>query len=57
MRGLPNPGSMSETAPILIQLKQWQEKKWVNMTEFKSVTITRRKEFYTYMHRNTKQQK
>ena len=26
MRGLPKPGSMSEAAPILIQLKQWQEK-------------------------------
>jgi hypothetical protein len=23
MRGFPKPGSMSETAPILIQLKPW----------------------------------
>jgi len=29
---------MSETAPILIQLKQWRVKKWVIMTEFKAVT-------------------
>ena len=35
MRGLPIPGSMSLTAirlPILIELKQWCEKKWVSMT-------------------------
>ena len=40
MRGLPKPGSMSEAAPILIQLKQWCEKKWVSMTDFKAVTLT-----------------
>jgi len=27
IRGLPKPGSMSEAAPILIQLKQWRENK------------------------------
>jgi hypothetical protein len=35
MRGLPKPGSMSEAAPIFIQLKQWCEKKWVNDDTFK----------------------
>jgi hypothetical protein len=29
--GLPKPGSMSETASNLIQLKQWRENKWVSM--------------------------
>ena len=38
MRELPNLGSMSETAPILIQLKQWCEKKWVSVSQFKTVT-------------------
>ena len=40
MRELPNLGSMSETAPILIQLKQWCEKKWVSVSQFKTVTET-----------------
>ena len=34
MRGLPKPGSMSEDAPVLIQLKQWCDKKCVSMAEF-----------------------
>ncbi len=38
IRELPNPGSMSETAQILIQLKQWCEKKWVSVSQFKTVT-------------------
>lgn len=38
MRGLPKTGSMSEAAPILIQLKQWCEKKWVSVAHFKTVT-------------------
>ena len=38
MWGIPKPGSMSDDAPILIHLNQWQEKKWVSMTEFKAVT-------------------
>jgi hypothetical protein len=39
MRGLPKPGSMSEAASILIQLKQWCEKKWVSKTHFQAVTV------------------
>jgi hypothetical protein len=37
MRGLPKATSMSETAPILVQLKQWYDNKWVNMEHFKTV--------------------
>ena len=37
MRGLPNPGTMSAAAPILIPLKQWCEKKLVSITDFKAV--------------------
>ena len=29
---------MSETAPILIQVKQWCDNKWVIMEHFKTVT-------------------
>ena len=42
MRGLPKPGSMSEAVPILFQLKQWCEKKWVSMTDFKSGMTSRK---------------
>ena len=31
MRGLHKPGSMSEAAPIRIQLKQWCDKNWVSV--------------------------
>jgi hypothetical protein len=30
---------MSEAAPIHVQVKQWCEEKWVNMTDFKAVKI------------------
>jgi len=53
MRGLSNPGSMSlalalsihnklkmsEAAPILIQLKQWCDKKWVRVAQLKTVSV------------------
>ena len=38
MRGLPKTGSMSETVPILIQLEEWFDNKWVDMEHLKTVT-------------------
>ena len=38
IRGLPKPGSMSESSQILIQFKQWCENQWVSVTHFKTVT-------------------
>jgi hypothetical protein len=44
-----NRWSMSEVAPILIQLKQWREKYWVSMTHFRwrQWRMACRKEFET----------
>ena len=38
MQGLPKPGSTSEADPILIQLKQWCDKKWVSVVQFKTMS-------------------
>ena len=38
MQGFPKPGSTSEADPILIQLKQWCDKKWVSVVQFKTMS-------------------
>jgi len=40
MRGLPRPGSMSETAPLLLHFKQWWQENFVSTSTMMTTPST-----------------